>query len=286
MEQRYAIIDIGSNSVRYLGADGNKQLITTRLAGGLIDTGALREEAMGKSLLAVETFVRLAQGEGLMPCAYATSAVRDAKNAAVFLKALRERCGIEADVLSGEREADYAVLGAGAEEGGLVDVGGGSSQMSFSGYRASFPLGCVRAKDLIGEETSFEGMREKLAHAAGGIFRFPRIYIDRWTGVGGTVTTLAALSLGLVQYNKEAVNACLLTREMVEQTALALHGAGAAARAAHPLLHDRHDVIVPGALVLLMLMQGMAIEALRVSDADGMEGYLSYLHARDAAQQK
>lgn len=284
MESRYAVIDIGSNTVRYLGADGKKQLVTTRLAGGLVNTGMLEEEAMEKSLAAVETFVRLAHGEGLLPRAYATSAVRDAKNAAVFLEALRERLGVEADVLSGEREADYAVLGARAGEGGLVDVGGGSSQLSFLGYRASFPLGCVRAKDLVSDETSFEGMREALERAAGSIFRFPRIFIDRWTGVGGTVTTLAALSLGLAQYDTEAVNACLLTRKAVEETARALHCAGGAARAAHPLLQDRHDVIVPGALVLLILMRGMAIGALRVSDADGMEGYLRSLHARDAAR--
>lgn len=273
----FSVIDIGSNSVRYMDKTGEKRLMTTRLAEGLVETGELSGASMAKSLAAIGEFARLSRQEGLTPCAYATSAVRDAKNASVFIQAVFEKYGIRIDVLSGEQEAEYARLGANASGGGLVDIGGGSSQVSFDGFRASFPMGCVRAKDILRGAATLEEREEILNVACGGIFRFPRVYPERWTGVGGTITTLAALSLGLNGYDKAAVNACILTRETVEGLAAALDAAGDDQRSGHPLLTDRHDVIVPGALILLFIMRGMDIAKLRVSDADGMEGYLKYL---------
>ena len=147
MEQKAtAIIDIGSNSIRYLGKNPEKQLATTRLAEGLITTGMLSEAAMERSIAAIACFVQKAHAEGLTPYAYATSAVRDAHNRTEFLARVKRACGICIDVLSGEREAQYARLGA-AAQGGIVDVGGGSSQIVTEGFAASYPVGCVRAKE-------------------------------------------------------------------------------------------------------------------------------------------
>lgn len=280
----YSIIDIGSNSVRYMDDKGEKRLVTTRLARGLDETGMLSGESMARSLEAIGIYVRLSREAGLTPRAYATSAVRDAGNSAAFLEAVYRETGIEIDVLSGEREAEYALLGAGASDGGLIDVGGGSSQIVFGGFGASFPMGCVRAKDLLAGASGFGEMRQKLDAACGAIFRFPRVYPENWTGVGGTITTLAALSLGLTAYDKAAVNACVLTREGIETLARGLYEQGGAARGAHPLLADRHDVIVPGALIVLLIMRGMGVAKLRASDADGMEGYLKYLLLGDACR--
>ena len=111
MEQKAtAIIDIGSNSIRYLGKNPEKQLATTRLAEGLITTGMLSEAAMERSIAAIACFVQKAHAEGLTPYAYATSAVRDAHNRTEFLARVKRACGICIDVLSGEREAQYARL--------------------------------------------------------------------------------------------------------------------------------------------------------------------------------
>lgn len=277
----YSIIDIGSNSVRYMDDKGEKRLITTRLAQGLDKTGLLCDESMARSLNAIGLYARLSRESGLTPRAYATSAVRDAKNSDLFLSAVYRETGIEIDVLSGEREAKYALLGAGATGGGLIDVGGGSSQIVFGGFGASFPMGCVRAKELFSDVPTFDEMQQKLYDACGSIFRFPRIYLESWTGVGGTITTLAALSLGLRRYDQAAVNACVLTPEGIAAMARDLCDRGDAVRGAHPLLTDRHDVIVPGALIVLLIMRGMGIAKLRVSDADGMEGYLKELLSAD-----
>lgn len=275
----FAVIDIGSNSIRYLGSAPEKCLITTRLAEGLVSTGMLSEAAMERSVAAITSFAEKARAEGLVPAAYATSAVRDARNSAVFLARVEAACGVRIDVLSGEREAQYARLGA-AEEGGIVDIGGGSSQLVTEGFTASYPIGCVRAKEW-GEQSgaqSFETLQEAL-FSRFRIYRFPRLFVPHWTGVGGTITTVAALSRGMSVYDRSAVASIVLSQEDVEAQAHALYFMGDAERAQHPLLAERHDVIVEGALILLYIMRGMGIYELHVSDADGMEGYRAYLQS-------
>ena len=273
-----AVIDIGSNSIRYLGRAPEKRLMTTRLAVGLVSTGVLSEAAMARSIAVITAFAQDARAEGLTPHAYATSAVRDARNRKEFLARVEDACGLRIDVLSGEREAEYAHLGA-AAEGGLVDVGGASSQLVAGGFTASYPVGCVRAKEW-GEQSgaqSIEALQEALFSRFSGFYRFPRLYVPRWTGVGGTVTTIAALSRNMAVYDRTVMQEIVLSQADVEAQAYALYAEGDAARAQHPLLRERHDVIVEGALILLYIMRGMGIYELHVSDADGMEGYRAYL---------
>lgn len=277
MEQIHSIIDIGSNSVRYMGRSGEKRLITTRLAAGLDATGSLSDGAMEKSVEAIAFFAGLSRGEGLIPAAYATSAVRDAANSAAFTNTVKQRTGVTVDVISGEEEAAYALSGANCADGGLLDIGGGSSQLVTASFRESFRMGCVRSADACRGFDTLEGMQDALGERCRGIYRFPRIFVPRWTGVGGTVTTLAAVSVGLEEYDRAAVERVTLTQESVEELTRALYALGDAARAGMPLLRDRHDVIVPGALVLLYIMRGMGIYRLAVSDRDGMEGYLMHV---------
>lgn len=276
-----AVIDIGSNSIRFLGKDPDKQLVTTRLAEGLVSTGMLSEAAMARSVAAIVSFAEAARKDGLIPYAYATSAVRDARNRADFLARVEHAAGLRIDVLSGEREGQYALLGASREgmAGGLVDIGGASSQLVTEGFAASYPVGCVRAKEW-GEQSgaqTIESLQESLFSRFSGIYRFPRLFVPRWTGVGGTITTIAALSHGMAAYDRSAVETIVLSEAAVEAEVCALYAMGDTARAQHPLLAERHDVIVEGALILLYIMRGMCIHELHVSDADGMEGYRVYL---------
>lgn len=276
-----AAIDIGSNSIRYLGPDGERQLITTRLAENIITTHALGDAAIERSIAALEHFAALAREQGAAPFAYATSAVRDAQCGS------RERFLAEAEkimpvrVLSGEEEARFALLGAGVEPGGgLIDIGGGSCQLVTDGFEFSAPMGCVRAKDICAanaQDDSFEALQRAVFAECEKHFIFPRIRIMDWFGVGGTITTLAALALGLKEYDAAAVDQSILTRERADELARSLHAAGDEARRREPLLIKRHDVIVPGALVLLYAMRGMGIRALRPKTADGLDGYYVYI---------
>ena len=291
--QKKAAVDIGSNSIRYLGPNGERRLITTRLAENIISTGKLSDAAIERSIAALKELAALAAAQDAKPYAYATSAVRDAKfgSRERFLALAGEIMPVR--VLSGEEEATFARIGAGIADKpdwGLIDLGGGSCQLISEGFAVSAPMGCVRAKDICDKESdgSYESMREAVFKACEGLFRFPRIRITDWIGVGGTITTLAALSLGLEEYDANAVESTLLTRERIELLSKKLHWmaslalrrsflTGDEARSRHPLLIKRHDVIVPGTLVLLYAMQGMGIRALHPSKADGLDGYYKYI---------
>lgn len=129
-----AVIDIGSNSIRYAaGRNGKKLVITTRLGSGLAQTGRLDEERMEKSISVISALASNARHSGYIPFAYATSAVRDASNKAEFVNRLKQKCGITVDVLSGEREAQYAFEAACNSSDGcsaLIDIGGASMQIA------------------------------------------------------------------------------------------------------------------------------------------------------------
>ena len=158
---QYAVIDIGSNSVRLMFvADGKvlyKTLKTTRLGEGLAVSPYLREEAMARTALAVADFFYRAKDEGAeIVYAFATAAVRSAKNGADFVSLVKEKCGLSVEVVSGETEAEIGVLGAlGEKDGAVVDVGGASTEIVVRKegvfvYKKSVDVGVVRLKDLCG----------------------------------------------------------------------------------------------------------------------------------------
>lgn len=254
---------------------GPKRLYATRLAEGMIHTGKLSEEAVSRSIDALREIIRLSNGTDLY--AYATSAVRDAGNGDDFVKLVKKSLGLVVDVLSGELEGRYAYMGA-AGEGGLIDIGGGSTQLVDRGLRLSWPLGCVRAKDYA---QTFGGgslavWKEPLREVMRGIIQPPEIGSRRLTGVGGTITTLAALALGLNRFNALAVDGYKLDLDRIRELIECLDNLGPGGRLGHPLLETRHDVILPGSLILEYLMESLGANEIRVSESDGMEGY--FLH--------
>ena len=93
-------------------------------------------------------------------------------------------------------------------------------------------------------------------------------------GVGGTITTVAALMLGLKAYDGAKVAAMPICHTALDELVEWLYDLGSAGRAAQPLLKGREHTILPGALILVYLMKHMGLGELRVSDRDGMEGFL------------
>ena len=284
MPSKAAVIDIGSNSIRYLGRGGEKRLITTRLAESIVETGRLSDAAIARSIDALSFFASLAAEEGLKPYAYATSAVRDADDESRSRFLALAGAMMPVRVLSGDEEARLALIGAGIadkEDWGLIDLGGGSCQLVSASFATSAPMGCVRAKDICSACGSNElsSLKQAVFSSCEGLFVFPRIRMEDWIGVGGTITTLAALSLGLETYDAHAVENSALTIESIERLMRSLFDIGDEKRRQIPLLARRHDVIIPGALVLLYAMRGIGIRTLHPSNADGMEGYRKYIEA-------
>ena len=234
-EIKPAIIDIGSNSIRFAFSDGEKlvgkRVYTTRLGSGLADTGHLAEETMRRSLRVISALADEAREAGSTPMAYATSAVRDASNGRDFADEIIKTCGVSVAILSGEEEARLAYLGACADGrfDALLDIGGASMQIVTADTGVSYRAGCVRCGDIVRGVTDGKpedgrlacdiapyekrlAIREYLDSQVGALERaYPNV-----CGVGGTITTLAAFDLSLSQYADRVENGHVLTHAAVE----------------------------------------------------------------------
>lgn len=280
---RYAVIDIGSNSIRFMiQGKHDKLVITTRLAEGLARTRRLCESNMNASISVIKALVNNARHMGLKPVAYATSAVRDAENKDEFIKRINDNCNLIVDVLGGDREANYAFNAAAKHGEGLIDVGGGSFQIVAGQLCKSFPLGCVRGKDIameLGVESCDERWNEQRALLTENVKSFLKGFecmTNEWIGVGGTITCLAAYSHGLECYDDVRVDKTKLTRNKIEALIEEISLLGAE-RQTEPMLAKRHDVILYGAAILTGIMDAVGIESITVRTVDGMEGYLDYI---------
>lgn len=276
--ERIGIIDIGSNSIRYMEAECTssnvhscfKSLQTTRLAEGQDQQRNLQAEPMRRSAEAVLSFAREAQKRAIPVYAYATSAVREARNQAEFLSLLRGDCPVA--VLSGEQEGELAYLGATGGNGSLLDIGGGSMQIVLSeSCSYSAPIGCVRFKDRIGA-APVELLRKEISSWMEPYFGEVSSVRTPVTGVGGTITTIGALLLGQTAYKGSELKNARITPASLNALIHTLEDMGET-RKEHPLLKRRHDVILHGIVLLEYLMKRFSIQELTPSDRDGMEGF-------------
>jgi exopolyphosphatase/guanosine-5'-triphosphate,3'-diphosphate pyrophosphatase len=278
--KKFAVIDIGSNSVRLMFvADGKvlyKGLNTTRLGEGIAEQPILRAAAIERSARAVELFYNKAKEEGAQEVfAFATAAVRSAENGAEFTDRVKELCGLSVEVISGEEEAEIGILGAlGGADGGVIDIGGASTEIVVKSqgeiiYKKSVNIGVVRLKDKCGRD------KELLVEAAkNAATEFGEIPTARMHGIGGTATTLAAQILRLQEYKSEKITGAKITALQMQEMADKLLSMSVEEIAALPCMpKGRADVLTGGAVLLATLMQELGIDELYASDQDNLEGY-------------
>ncbi|MBQ7924483.1 MAG: hypothetical protein IJ329_04165 [Clostridia bacterium] len=278
---KFAVIDIGSNSVRLMFvANGKvlyKRLNTTRLGEGIAKTPRLKREAIERSAKVVADFYAQAKDEGAEAVfAFATAAVRTAENGADFTENVKSRCELHVEVVSGETEAELGVLGAlGDKDGAVIDLGGASCELVVKEknvlvYKKSVDIGVVRLKDKCGRDKRSIANAAKTAAQAYG--QTP--VIKNVTAIGGTATTLAALALGLEKYDSEQVTGTEISAEEMQRTADRLLNMPVEEIAVLPCMpKGRADVLAGGAMLFAVLMQELGIEKLTVSDKDNLEGY-------------
>ncbi len=296
MTIKTALIDIGTNSVRYLAAQVRREggysiiargLTTPRLGEGLIGPGLLKEEAVGRTLttlgrirddlsrLGVERFRTVG-----------TEALRLAANGGDFIRRAGE-IGFEVEIISGAEEARLvlggALSGLPSTAGGslLADVGGGSTELIPPGTDrpVSLPLGAVRLKEEFspGREPDSgcrERMRERCRSVLGAALPDlpPPAHL---VGLGGTFTTLAALRLGLEVYDGDRIHGLVLTRGEVEEIEQRLRGLSPARRERLPGLEpSRADIIVPGTLIVLSILERFSLSRVTISDRGLLFGLL------------
>jgi exopolyphosphatase/guanosine-5'-triphosphate,3'-diphosphate pyrophosphatase len=299
---RLATIDLGTNSVRLLvadtAADGwrvvEEAQRVTRLGEGQAATGALGLAPMARTAATVADYVRRAEALGATRVRVTgTSAVREAANRAEFVARIESVTGLALEVLSGEDEARLTLLGV---RSGLPDLGGRFVLFDIGGGSTEFVVadgdGLERALSLrlgvVGlAERHLDGGRlvparwaalraevaaglEPVVPGALGVVNAARL-----VGTAGTVTTLAALDLGLAAYDAGRVQGHVLRRGAVERLLARLGGLTLAARAALPCLEPgRADVLIPGIAICLAAMERLGFDALTVSDRSLREGIL------------
>lgn len=271
-----AVIDIGSNSVRLMikaGGENKKILSTTQLGRGLIQSGVLSASAMQDTINAILEFKELSQGLPIF--AFATEAVRSAKNGEEFIQAVKEETGIIVELLSPEDEARAGFLGA-ARKGcaTVIDIGGASTEFA-KGCNGSlldsisYKIGAVKLFDNCGDDLE---KSEKYLDTVFKDFSFEGEII----GIGGTATALGAMSAGLEKYKREVVHGYELTLPSIQKLLDKLLPLSVDERLKlFPVLQEkRARVICSGAIILSYVLRKYNLPSVRLSDSDNTEGYL------------
>ena len=297
--RRYAVIDVGTNSVKFhvgeRAADGAWTTVAdraevTRLGEGLDDRGKLREEPMRRTVDAIAGMADEATRDGVEEiAAVGTAGLRIAVNSADLLAAVRERTGIEVEVISGEEEGRLAFLaataGLGRPSGPLVvfDTGGGSSQFTFGRgqdveERFSVNVGAARFTERFGldgivDDETLASVRDAIASDLERLDDRPPP--DTLIGMGGANTNLAAVKLGLETYDSEAVQGTVLdAAEIDRQIELYRTKTAGQRRDIVGLQPNRAEVILAGACIVRTVLAKLGRDALTVSDRGLRHGLL------------
>jgi exopolyphosphatase / guanosine-5'-triphosphate,3'-diphosphate pyrophosphatase len=307
--ERLAVIDLGSNSFRlvvFSAAEGSWQRTDeiyepVRIGEGIGSTGRLGREPMRRALATLDVFAHFCQAAGLegrAVDAVATSAIRDAENAAEFLERARERTGLPIRVLSREQEARYGYLAAvnstTLRDGCVLDLGGGSLQLVRVAARlaheaGSWRLGSVRMTErfLAGPGPAKRRQLEELReHVARELAQAPWLASTgrRIVGIGGTVRNLAVAAQRSLGRPSNGIQGTTIEREVLEELVARLAALPVAERSSVPGVKPaRADVILAGAVVLLGVLQAGGFQALEVTEAGLREGVFFERYLTDRA---
>lgn len=278
---KYAVIDIGSNSVRLMMIANGKVLYktikTTRLGEGLAFSARLCESAMTRTQAALKEFFLRAEAEGAEKIvAFATAAMRSAENGREFALRVEREVGLKIEIISGDEEAEIGILGAlGGKDGAIIDIGGASTELIVQkdgkiSYRKSLDIGVVRIRDLC--DRSQERTRA-LSLETVKKYGSPAL-LDKTYAIGGTATTIAALLLDLSEYDGKAVSKTVVTRRQVRELADGLFSKSVEEIASHPCVDPlRADVLAGGVEWLYAILEYLNIDEIFISDGDNLEGY-------------
>jgi exopolyphosphatase / guanosine-5'-triphosphate,3'-diphosphate pyrophosphatase len=291
--RRYAAIDVGTNSVKLHLAERDDgawraladRVVVTRLGEGVAETGRLGQEPIRRTVAAISELADEARRQGAEAIvAVGTAGLRQAANADQLLEAARAQAGVEVDVISGEEEARLSFLAATSvldvRDGrlGVFEVGGGSSQFTFGEERFSLALGAVAVTERFGldravDETTIAAAREAIAGELDALDGRPPL--DVLVGIGGNVTTLASVELGLEPYEPERVRAFeLAAAEVARQLELYRTKDAEARRPIRGLQPERAEVILAGACIVRTVLAKLDRDSLTVSDQGLRHGVL------------
>jgi exopolyphosphatase / guanosine-5'-triphosphate,3'-diphosphate pyrophosphatase len=297
---RYAVIDVGTNSVKFhigeRGLDRRWRAVAdraelTRLGEGLAEQGSIAVDALKRTVVAIAGMVDEAKRNGVLAMvAVGTAGLRMASNGLEVVAAIEARTGVHIEVISGEEEGRLAYVAAeaslGLNKGSLVvfDTGGGSSQFTFGhdGHvdeRFSVDVGAVRYTERyrLDRAVSPEVLREAMAAISVDLSRIGgRPTPDALVAMGGAVTNITAVMHRLATYDAEVVQGTVLDRaEIDRQIELYRSQDADARRAIVGLQPKRAEVILAGACIVRTVMERLGKHSFTVSDRGLRHGVLA-----------
>jgi exopolyphosphatase/guanosine-5'-triphosphate,3'-diphosphate pyrophosphatase len=294
-----ASVDLGTNSTRVLVGRStgagleilDRRNSITRLGQGVGVSGRLAPEAVDRTLDCLRGYREILDRDGVERVRVAaTSASRDAANRDEFFDAVEALIGTRPELLSGDEEGRLSFRGATGEldpASGpflVVDIGGGSTEFIVGTDRAegvmSVDIGCVRLteKFLHHDPPQPEELSACIsltdAYLDDVVREIPAAAEARTlVGLAGTVTTVAAVEIGLETYDRDRIHHFHLTHEAAEDVFRTLATESRADRVHNPGLEEaRADVIVGGCCVLVALFRHLGFDEMIVSEADILDG--------------
>lgn len=300
MSDQKAVIDVGTNSIKFHLArkrsDGSLETVLdendiARLGEGLRETGKISPEPLERNSRSVENFVKKARSMGIeSPVIVGTMALRTASNAPEFVSRVKELTDLDVRIIPGEEEARLSWLavlsGLPRVSGELVtfDTGGGSTEFVFGHgdeieRRFSIPLGAVRITEefFAGDPVTpgyVEKARQEIRKSLeeGGLKGSPDVLV----GMGGTVTSLAAVKHEMVTYDPDVVQGSVLTGEDLGAMADRFASLTLDERRMIPGLQPkRADVILAGTCIVQAILELLGVSSFTVSDR-GLRHGLAY----------
>ncbi|WP_406366298.1 exopolyphosphatase [Streptomyces sp. NBC_00645] len=305
---RVAAVDCGTNSIRLLVADADprtgelveldRRMIIVRLGQGVDRTGRLAPEALERTFAACREYAAVVKEHGAERLRFvATSASRDAENRDEFVRGVLDILGVEPEVITGDQEAEFSFTGATKELTGrddlakpylVVDIGGGSTEFVVGADRVdaarSVDIGCVRMTErhlvhdgAVTDPPTAEQIAAMRADIEAALDlageTVPLREARTLVGLAGSVTTIAAIALGLDAYDSARIHHSRVPVDRVREITEWLLRSTHAERAAVPSMHPgRVDVIAAGALVLLSIMERTGAREVVVSEHDILDG--------------
>lgn len=294
-----ASIDLGTNTARLLIGSCHKGKIRrqhisrqiTRLGGGFSRESGISAEAAQRSIEAMKLFAADLEKFGIKEYrAVATSAVRDAVNSGQFCEMVRDLSGIDLEVISGEEEGRLTLQGvlSGldvlAESTVIFDVGGGSTEYTIASgsemlFTSSLPLGVVR---LTEGKRTVAAMLDKIERELDSLLAdlddrnlISRLHGATLVATAGTATTLAAIDIGLIDYDYSKVNNHLMSNDAIREIYNRLIALTAEQRLQIAGMEPgREDLIIAGSLLTMKSMEKLGIHQIKVSDFGLLEGAL------------
>jgi exopolyphosphatase/guanosine-5'-triphosphate,3'-diphosphate pyrophosphatase len=296
VSRRVAAIDCGTNSVRLLVSEDGRSTLErlmriTRLGQGVDRNGRLDPDAVDRTVAVLREYRDVMDRfEVDRVRMTATSAARDAANRDDFFAAAEAAVGVRPELLSGEEEGRLSFLGATAEldpaDGPFLvfDIGGGSTEFTYgtteSEATLSTDMGCVRITEawLHGDPPTAVELSQALSiigiHLDDVVREIPQATeAATYVGLAGTVSTAAAVELGLATYDRDRIHHSRLSKAAVEDVFRTLATEPLAERIHNPgLERERADVIVGGMCVFVGVMRRLGIAECLVSESDILDG--------------